>query len=179
MRRLALAFTITFGKPVAARSYAISIGLGSLLTGFYLILLPAERLGGLSIAALQFLTFWLAAAALLLGYGFAVTLAMNVAAAGGNAGARKGSGALGLGGLVASLLPSSLCCTPVIPLALAAVGVSAPAMFRTTGRYQAFFAVHSGIFIGGSVLAVLLAMWFAAYNLTTPCSPKAPKGSHP
>ncbi|TAM57670.1 hypothetical protein EPN52_12510 [bacterium] len=176
-RRFASAFTLVFTGPGAARSYATALGLGTLLTGFYLIALPAGSFGALRPGALHFLTPPLAVSAALLGYGFALTLTLNINARPGNAGAPRRSGLLGLGGLFASLLPSSLCCTPVIPLVLAAIGVSAPAIFRTSGKFQAFFAIHADAFIAGSVILVLLSVWFAAYNLTTPCAVGAAKDS--
>jgi len=170
MRRLLSAFTMIFSRPAAARSLGIALGLGSLVFAFYVIALPAGTLGALSPAALQFLTPWQVLAAAILGYGFAIAIAMNVAAAGGNGGLRKGAGALGIGGLIASLLPSGLCCTPAIPLLLATLGVSVPTIFRTSGIFQAFFALHAGEFVAASIGLVLLSIWLAAYNLTSCCA---------
>lgn len=170
MQRVTLALRMIFSGPAASRSAVIVLGLGTLVTAFYAIALPAGMLGALSPAALRFLTPWQALASVLLGYGFALVIAMNAAAARGNGGLRKGAGALGIGGLVASLLPSSLCCTPVIPLILAALGVSAPMIFRTSGVFQAFFAVNAAAFVAVSIGLVLLSVWLAAYNLTSRCA---------
>ncbi|MDE2573639.1 MAG: hypothetical protein KGM44_14080 [bacterium] len=152
---------------------AIVVAVGSLVAMFYAVALPSATYGALSLGAVRFLTPGLAVAALLLGYGSATTLAMNLAA-GGNGSLRGGSGAFGMSGLLASLLPATLCCTPVIPLMLAAIGVSAPVIFRTSGIFQAFFAIHAAAFIAGSVAVVLLSTWLAAYNLTSYC-PLAPE----
>ncbi|TAM78255.1 hypothetical protein EPN44_01275 [bacterium] len=175
MQRLILALTTTFSRPALARTLVIVLVLGSLISFFYVVALPAGTLGALSFAALRFLTPWQVLASVLLGYGFALVIAMNAAAAGGNGGLRKGAGALGIGGLVASLLPSSLCCTPVIPLVLAALGVSAPTIFRTSGVFQAFFALHAAAFVSVSIGLVLLSVWLAAYNFTSGCALAAEK----
>ncbi|MDE2570921.1 MAG: hypothetical protein KGM44_00170 [bacterium] len=58
----------------------------------------------------------------------------------------------------------------MIPLILAAVGVSVPTIFRTSGVFQAFFAVHAAASVAVSIGLVLLSVWLAAYNLTSCCA---------
>lgn len=150
------------------RSLLLMSVVGGPLTIFYLIALPAERFGAFAWGALQFLTPFDVVAAIVLGFGVSGTLALNLAARR----APAGQASLTFGAIVTALLPSSLCCTTLIPSALAALGASAPVIMHTTGRFQGFFAQYSAQFIGGAIAAVLISLWLAARNLVRGCSPR-------
>jgi hypothetical protein len=167
IRQVGAAVALTFGGPGAGRAYAILVLLGSAATAFYLFMLPSPAVGGLSLAALRYLTPWLAGAAAILGFGFALAVAIN---AGALTRRRHGADAVGIGGLIASLLPGSLCCTSVVPSLLALLGLSTPTILGTTGRIQSIFALHESAFIIASVAAVLASVVLAARNRTASCA---------
>jgi hypothetical protein len=157
------------------RSYAIALGLGTPLTAFYLVMLPSSAVGGFSLVALRYLTPGLALAAAALGYGFALTIAINVSALTQRS---RAAGVVGIGGLLAATLPGSLCCTSVIPSLLAAFGASVPTILGTTGKIASVFAVYESAFIAASIAGVVLSIVLAARSSAASCSLQAPrKGS--
>ena len=160
------AFRLAFSSAARLRSVFLVVLVGVPLTIFYLIALPAERFGAISWGALQFVTPGDALAAVLIGLGVPASITLNVAARK----TRATETTVTFGGLVAALLPSSLCCTTLIPSALAAFGASAPAIMHTSGRYQAFFAQYAAAFIGFAVAAVLFSLWLAVSNLIASCT---------
>lgn len=73
--------------------------------------------------------------------------------------AQRGS-ALGGTGAVLGLLPSFLCCTPVVPTVLSFVGLSGATLTRTSGRTQHFFATKQNLILAASLaLVVSAAIW--------------------
>ena len=152
--------------PALARSALLLVLVGAPLTTFYLIALPAERFGALAWGALQFLTPGDAIAAVIIGVGVPLSIALNLAARR----ARATQTTLTFGGVIAALLPSSLCCTTLIPSALAALGASAPVIMHVSGKFQGFFAQYAPAFIGFAVAAVLFSLWLAARNLAASCT---------
>ena len=73
---------------------------------------------------------------------------------------RPRTGALGGVAFVGSVLPSLLCCTPVIPTALAFLGFSTVSVYGTTGTLQHFFARYqTQFFVGSLVLNATTAWW--------------------
>lgn len=167
LRQVALAIALTFRGPGYRRSYLIALGLGTVVTAFYLVMLPSPAVGGFSLAALQYLKPSLAIAAAALGYGFALAIAINIGAFD-----RRSHGAevVGLGGLLAAVLPGSLCCTSLVPSLLATLGASAPMILGTTGKIQSIFALHEGAFIGASLIGVALSLLLAVRNRVATCS---------
>ena len=155
-----------FSPPARTRSLLFLTVLGVPLTLFYCIALPAERFGALGWGALQFLTVGEALAAGILGFGVALSIALNLAAQR----VRASQTSLTVGGLVAALLPSSLCCTTLIPSALATLGASAPAVLHLSGRFQGFFAQFSPFFLAFAVATVVFSAWLAANNLVARCT---------
>gem|GEM_PF-1724763 len=163
------ALIFAFGPPRRTLSVLLLVLIGAPLTVFYLVALPAERFGAIAWGALQFLTPGEAIAGVLLGFGTAATIALNVAAGR----SRPASTTLTFSGIVAAIVPTGLCCTTVIPSVLAALGASAPVIMHISGRYESFFANYAAGFIGFAVAAVLLAFWLAVGNLAavyTTCS---------
>jgi hypothetical protein len=168
MVQVARGIALAFEGSRRGRSAAITLGLGTLITAFYLVMLPSSAVGGLTLIALHYLTPLLALAAIALGYGFALTIAINVSSF---AQRNRTSGVVGVGGLLAAVLPGSLCCTSVVPSLLAALGASTPTILGTTGKIQSVFANYEGAFIGASVTAVALSIVLAARNHVASCSP--------
>lgn len=72
---------------------------------------------------------------------------------------RRGA-VVGSGGAVLGVLPSVLCCTPVIPSLLAFIGLSGVGLAHTSGRIQSFFANNQNLILGISLgLVILAAVW--------------------
>lgn len=160
------AIRLAFRPPNRVRSLSILIGIGTLVTAFYLIFLPAEYFGAISFAALQFLTPWLAIVAVGLGFGFALALTLNVTAFA----AKAGTNALSLGGLLSSLLPTSLCCTSFVPTVLATLGASIATIFATSGAIQRFFAAYSTEIFLFALGLVAISIILSARQLSRACA---------
>lgn len=166
---------LTFAGPKRWRTYGVALGLGTIITAFYLVMLPSSAVGGFSLIALHYLTPGLALAAAALGYGFALALAIN---AGAVAQRNRTAGVVGVGGLLAAVLPGSLCCTSIIPSLLAAFGASVPTILGTTGKIASIFAVYEGGFIAASIAGVALSIVLAARSRAATCSlPTHQRGS--
>ena len=81
--------------------------------------------------------------------------------------ARPRTSALGGLAFVGSVLPSLLCCTPIIPTALAFVGFSTVSVYGTSGTLQHFFATHQTQFFVGSFLLIALTAWWSVRAVAT------------
>jgi hypothetical protein len=171
IRQAGSAFALTFRGPGAPLAYAITFGLGTALTAFYLVMLPSSAVGGFSLVALRYLTPALSLSAASLGYGFALTIAIN---AGSSAQRSRTAEAAGIGGLLAAILPGSLCCTSIVPSALAALGASVPTVLGTTGKIQSIFGLYESAFIAASIAGVALSIVLAAHNRVSHCALQSP-----
>jgi hypothetical protein len=77
---------------------------------------------------------------------------------------------LTFGAIVGSLLPSMLCCTPVVPTVLAVFGLSTVSIYGLSGRIQSFFALHErSIMLASLVLLVGSALWSMRKLRTAAC----------
>jgi hypothetical protein len=79
----------------------------------------------------------------------------------------------GLAGVLAamvSLLPSLLCCSPVVPTLVGLIGLPAATQLRTTGTITYFFATRQDWLLGGA-LALLAAsvLWSVRKLARAPC----------
>jgi hypothetical protein len=63
-------------------------------------------------------------------------------------------GALGTLAAVVSLLPSLLCCSPIVPTLVSFLGLSATTQLRTTGSIMYFFATKQDLLLVGSLVLV-------------------------
>jgi hypothetical protein len=167
IRQVGTAIALTVQGPGAAKAYALFFSLGSMATAFYLVMLPSSAVGGFSLAALRYLTPTFALAAAVLGYGFALAITINVGAFSQRS---RSAEVAGFGGLLAALLPGSLCCTSLVPTALAALGASATTIIGTTGKIQSVFALYENAFIAASLAGVGLSIVLAASNRVASCS---------
>lgn len=135
--------------------FAVTAALTAL---FYSILLPFQYTQAFSFANWQYLNGELLAFSLAFGLLLGLTLTFQVYAM-RQLVVRRSSG-LSVGALIASMLPSMLCCTPVIPTILAMVGLSTVGIYGTSGVIQSFFAHQETLFLLASlVLLVLSALW--------------------
>lgn len=77
---------------------------------------------------------------------------------------------LTFGAIVGSLLPSMLCCTPVVPTVLAVFGLSTVSIYGLSGRIQSFFALHErSIMLASLLLLVCSALWSMRKMRTASC----------
>lgn len=66
----------------------------------------------------------------------------------------KTSKKLTLSSIIGAILPSSLCCTSVIPSLMAALGFSTSFIVGNTGKLQSFFSLYSpGFIVAGAAIA--------------------------
>lgn len=154
----------------ALRSVAASTGnrvvfaaLAVAITAAYSVTLPFAFTQRLSLHNWQFLTARLLGFAIALGVGMAFLLTVQVHAFRAAAAVRRASGDTALSGaaLLVSLLPTFLCCTPVIPTVLAALGLSAISVYGTTRTLQWFFEIHQTAFITASLGLLALTAWWS------------------
>jgi len=133
------------------------------ITAGYSLTLPFAFTQRLSLRNWQFLTPRLLGFAIALGVGMALLLTVQVHAFRRAAAARRASGDRALSGfaLVVSLLPTFLCCTPVIPTVLATFGLSAISVYSTTRSLQRFFEIHQTAFITASLALLALTAWWS------------------
>ncbi|MHB1778046.1 MAG: hypothetical protein ACYCU7_18995 [Acidimicrobiales bacterium] len=84
----------------------------------------------------------------------------EVLAARSSADAPRRSGPLGALAAVVSLLPSFLCCSPVVPTLVGLFGLSAVTRLRTTGTITYFFATKQNLLLLGALALVLASgLW--------------------
>ncbi|HLI15411.1 MAG TPA: hypothetical protein VKV23_05075 [Acidimicrobiales bacterium] len=123
----------------------------------YTLLLPFDDTQRIGFANWDYLSASLLAWSLALGLAMGLVVSVQAYALRRVVAARTAAGATGPLAFVASLLPSFLCCTPVVPSFLAFVGVSGAGLYATTGTLQHFFAVHQHEFLAASLALVLVA----------------------
>jgi hypothetical protein len=133
----------------------------------YTILLPFDYTQRFELANWHHLDAGLLAWAVVLGTGMGLVLSVQVHAVRRVARARAGAGTAGGVAFMASLAPSFLCCTPIIPTLLAFVGVSGVGLYGTTGALQHFFAVHQGDFLAASAVLLALTSWWGLRKVAT------------
>lgn len=145
------------GSPGRLAGFAAVTAAVALL---YTILLPFDYTQRFELANWNYLDSYLLAWAIVLGAGMGLVVSVQVYAMRRIARARAAAGTAGGVAFVASLLPSFLCCTPIIPTALAFVGVSGVGLYGTTGTLQHFFAVHQTEFLFASLAVLALTGWW-------------------
>jgi hypothetical protein len=81
--------------------------------------------------------------------------AMRAVISNARAKASGNGGALGALAAVVGLLPSLLCCSPIVPTFVSFLGLSATAQLRTTGSIMYFFATKQDLLLAGSLILVV------------------------
>jgi hypothetical protein len=162
---------------ISCRRNQVIFGLvGGLAVFAYTILLPYDFTQRLSTANWAYLSPDLFAWSVALGAGIAFVVVLQIHATARLAAVPNGT----LGGLafVVSLLPSFLCCTPILPTVLALLGFSATGLFNTSIGLQHFFAVNQTPFLVGSLVLLIGTGWMGLRKLATSCPTMAPNRSY-
>jgi hypothetical protein len=121
---------------------------------FYLLVLPATDTGGaIGLVSLQFLTIGEVLLALVMSVLLGLTTALGIY--GLRQGAHVTSGKSVMGAIVA-VLPTLLCCSPVLPLAIATIASVLPAAGTLGLPIQGFIATHEAWLYG---IAIALMAW--------------------
>lgn len=152
------------GLTMRSRGYRyLALVLFLIALTVYAFTLPASYTGGvIGLVSLQQMTIELAFFSIAVSVLLSLVLTLNVYAA--RASVRRRGGALSLGAVAASLLPATLCCTPVVPTVLALLGASTPQIFGLSGRIQGIFAIYQPLFLALALALLLLALNLAARN---------------
>lgn len=136
------------------RAQAGMLGLFLVFLGFYAMLLPATNTGGVvGLVSLSFLTIGEFALAVLMALLLALTMMLGIH------GLRQGAQANAAGSVIGAILaviPSLLCCSPILPLTIAAIASILPAAGAFGLPIQGFIATHEGWIYG---LAIALMAW--------------------
>ncbi|MGC8463176.1 MAG: hypothetical protein ACP5P9_05855 [Acidimicrobiales bacterium] len=167
--------TDAFTRPRAPQALAEVLGTpgrigGFLVTSgvvafFYTLLLPFDYTQRFELANWDYLDAYLLTWAIVLGLAMGLVLSVQVYAMRKVAAARAATGAAGGVAFVVSLLPSFLCCTPIVPSLLAFVGVSGVGLYTTTGTLQHFFAVHQTEFLAASLVLLAVLCWWGLHKV--------------
>lgn len=145
--------------------FAAFVAMSAVGTLAYTILLPYNYTQRFELANWNYLDIYHLAWAIMLGSGMGLVVSVQVYAMRRIVAVRAPSGAAGGLAFVTSLLPSFLCCTPIIPTLLAFVGVSGVGLYGTTGTLQHFFAIHQTEFLLASLVALVLTSWWGLHKV--------------
>lgn len=137
------------GKIYAAGFVAVSM----LVTVVYAYLLSFSDLNIGSVPRILGISIYELLISLLLGIMFSLLLTMSVFSTKRNI---KSSENVGIGALIASIIPSSMCCTALVPSFLSIAGASTATIIGVTGRIQGPFASLEPVFI----VAAIAIMFF-------------------
>ncbi|GEM_PF-739180 len=149
------------------RGLALVLFLGIL--GFYLVTLPSTYTGGaVGFLALRYLTGDLAACSAVLAALLSLTITVNVY--GFRTSARQRGAVLSVGAVLASVVPSSVCCTSLVPSVLAALGGSTVQIFGLAGRIQGGIARFQMVSLVTAIVLLLLSLYLAASTVATSCT---------
>ncbi len=146
-----------------SRAYQAFAGvLGSSLALLYMILLPSLILGRVSLQALEYITPTEFVFAVLMGSTLSLVLVMNVYALKMSKACSRKAVTLSV---VASILPNSLCCTPIIPTVIGLLAVSTSVLFSVSPAIQAFLGRYAIGFYLLSLLSLLYSLQLISKDL--------------
>lgn len=154
-------------RPRAYRYLALAVFL--LALGLYLFTLPATFTGGvIGLVSLRYLNVELIVFSVTLALLLSVVITLNLY--GFHTSLRRQGAGLSVGAVVSSLVPSGLCCTSLLPSALAALGASTPEVFGLTGRIQGTIARYEVVFLFVAVFLLLASLWLAVTAIQGSCA---------
>lgn len=148
----------------------LATGLCAMLLVVYLFTLPAVYTGGVvGLISLKYLTAELALFSIALALFLSLTLTLNIHAFRASSKSRSRGAGVSSGAILASLLPSGVCCTSLVPSLLAILGASTPQIFGMTGRIQGFVASNETAFLAFALVLVLFSFHLAAKASVRSC----------
>lgn len=164
----AVALRAALGEVLGSRGRLAGFVVVAAVVAFvYSVLLPFNFTQRFELANWHYLDTRLLVWSIVLGAGMGLVLSVQVYAMRRIARARAAAGTAGGVAFVASLAPSFLCCTPIIPTVLAFVGVSGVGLYGTTGTLQHFFAVHQTQFLAASAALLAVTGWWGLRKVAT------------
>lgn len=126
----------------------------------YFVLLPFDYTQQISLGNLHYLSVRLVGWSLVLGLSMALVIALQAYSIRTLAVAKGRSGTVGAVAFLASLLPSLLCCTPIVPTVLALIGLSTVSLYGATGAVQYFMATRQNyVLLFSLVVMAASAVW--------------------
>ena len=138
----------------------------------YAFALPATYTGGtIGLVSLRYLNLELVLISLAMAAALSVALTLNAYAY--RVAADRRSCSVTAGALVSSILPASVCCTPVVPTLLAFLGASTPQIFAFAGQVQGFFATWEMLILALALALMVFAIHLAAKSISPACAPPA------
>jgi hypothetical protein len=173
MVQLVALFKWSDSSPVAvlgqvlgrSRYRLLFVIVASLVTMLYSLLLPFQYTQRFALANWRYLNTELLAFSVAFGVLLGITITIQVYAI-QQAAARQGSG-FTVVALIASIVPSLLCCTPLVPTLLALIGLSTMSIYGTSGLIQSFVARYELAFLLGSVGLLLLSVGWSLRLVST------------
>jgi hypothetical protein len=161
-RPLGAALVEVLGTPARFGGFLVTT---AAVTFVYTILLPFEDTQRVQLANWDYLNASLLTWAIAFGVAMGLVLSVQVYSMRKIVAARAASSAVGGVAFVGSLLPSFLCCTPIVPSILAFVGFSGVGLYTTTGLVQHFFAIHQAEFLSTSLVLLGVACWWGLHKV--------------
>lgn len=142
----------------------IFIALTAVISILYTILLPFGFTQRFSFANWQYLDPYLSAWSVLMGAGMSLVIVLQIHSMRRIRSTQ--TSVIGGFAFIGSILPSFLCCTPIIPTLLAFIGLSTVSIYGTTGTLQHFFAVNQTAFLFGSALLLAISGWWSVRSIS-------------
>ncbi|HEU0196135.1 MAG TPA: hypothetical protein VFQ88_02835 [Nevskiaceae bacterium] len=135
-----------------------------ILGTLYAAILAAAYTGGeVGLVSLQFLTPGLFALAFVMAVLLSLTLALGVYGFRTGSHAKSAAGTLGA---VIAVLPSLLCCSPALPMAIAALAAVLPAAGHASGLpVQGWMATHEGYMYGAAIVLMAYGLYANAQRI--------------
>jgi hypothetical protein len=84
----------------------------------------------------------------------------------------KTSKKFSIGSIIGAILPSSLCCTSIIPAFMAVLGFSTPFIVGNTGKIQSIFAVYGPVFIAAGAAIAFFGLIQITGRISSGCCVK-------
>lgn len=139
------------------------IALATLFALIYSLLLPFDFTQQIAFSNWSYVGPYIVVWSIILGTAMGLVLVIQITAM------REviSAGSTSLTGLafVASLVPSFLCCTPIVPTLLAFAGFSSLGLYTATGSIQHFFATQQTLFLAASLVILLGSIWWSSSRL--------------
>ncbi|WP_276961960.1 hypothetical protein [Ferrimicrobium acidiphilum] len=153
--------TIAFVSQSPARRFSW-IGLATMFALAYSLLLPFDFTQQIAFSNWAYLDPYIVGWSITLGAVMSLVVMVQITAMRDvvSAGSRSLTGIA----FIASLVPSFLCCTPIVPTLLALVGFSSLGLYNATGGIQHFFATQQTLFLSASLAVLLISLWWSAHR---------------